>query len=455
MRSKRDWLFVLVAASSMIAFPACAVATADSGGEPRSEGALAPAAATAEDFEAGTKTAYAAANVTFASGTWNLDDALVGTLDTDVKNGAKAARIRNSGRVTMGFDRTTGAGTVTVKHATFGSDANGSWGLFYSLDQGSTWTQAGSSVTTAPSTLRTATFTVNRAGNVRLQVRKLDGGANRVDIDDIAIGDYSDGGDGGTDGGDGGSDGGGSGGSISVHTTLGLPSPATTTNANDYLSVKSQYVISYNGSRKIPNWVSWELKTSYLGSSGRSDDFRADDTLPSWVPQALLSDYSGSGYDRGHMCPSGDRTVTAAANSQTFYLTNMLPQAAHNNRGPWEKLESYSRTLANAGRELFIISGGIVTSGSSTIGAGVVVPDSTFKVVAVLDHPGQGPADLTTASRVIAIVIPNDDSQVNQSDDWKPFRVTVRSIEAATNLNFLSEVAPAVQDVVENRIDNQ
>jgi endonuclease G len=90
------------------------------------------------------------------------------------------------------------------------------------------------------------------------------------------------------------------------------------------------------------------------------------------------------------LSPSGDRTAWAAANSLTFYLSNMVPQAANNNQGPWEKLESYSRTLAGQGKELFIISGG--TGSVGTIGAGVVVPDSTFKVIAVLDRVGQGQA---------------------------------------------------------------
>jgi endonuclease G len=88
------------------------------------------AVTTNEGFEAATKTAYAAADVTLGSGTWNLNDALIGTLSTDVKTGAQSARIRNSGHVTMGFDRTTGAGTVTLHHASFSADASGTWALF-------------------------------------------------------------------------------------------------------------------------------------------------------------------------------------------------------------------------------------------------------------------------------------------------------------------------------------
>jgi phosphatidylinositol-3-phosphatase len=140
-----------------------------------------------EDFEAGSKTAYAAADVTLATGTWNLNDALIGTSSSDVKTGAKAARLRNSGHVTMGFDHATGAGAVTIRHARFGSDGNGTWGLFASQDHGATFTQVGATVSTTSSTFATATFAVNVSASIRFDIRKLDGGSNRIDIDDVTI----------------------------------------------------------------------------------------------------------------------------------------------------------------------------------------------------------------------------------------------------------------------------
>ncbi|HEU4731433.1 MAG TPA: DNA/RNA non-specific endonuclease [Kofleriaceae bacterium] len=247
----------------------------------------------------------------------------------------------------------------------------------------------------------------------------------------------------------------GAGARLSKHTTLGIPSPSSTANPDSFLSVKSEYVISYNSSRKVPNWVSWELNAAYLGSTTRQDDYRPDDTLPVSLPQAQLSDYSGSGYDRGHMCPSGDRTLTAASNSQTFYLTNMVPQAANNNQGPWNALENECRDLVRAGKELFIISGGTFSATSNTVGNGLVVPDATWKVIVVLDSVGQGAAQVTTATRVIAVVMPNENSQIEKTADWHTFRVSVDAIEAQTGFDFLSDVDPAVQAVVEARVDNQ
>lgn len=445
---------VIVSMLSALCLPGC---FAQAFPEDGSSESAAEALSTSEGFESGSKTAYAAANVTLGSGSWNLSDALLGNLSSDVKAGTASARVRNSGTVTMNFDRTTGAGVVTVKSATFGSDGNGSWALFASTNHGGSWSQVGSSVTTAPSALHSTSFTVNLSGTVRFSLHKLDGSSNRINLDDIAISDFSGGGGGGAGGGGGTGGTGGTGGitgaSVSVHTKLGLPSAASTSNWNDYLSVKSQYVLAYDSSRKNAHWVSWELNSSYIGSQARLDNFRPDDTLPSGMPQASLADFSGSGYDRGHMCPSGDRTASATANGLTFYLSNMLPQAANNNQGPWEKLEAYSRTLASQGKELFVISGGVGSNG--TIGAGVVVPDSTWKVVAVLDSVGQGPANVTSSTRLISIVIPNDNSQVAKADDWKPYRVSARSIEALTGLDFLSDVARSTQDVIETRVDAQ
>jgi endonuclease G len=251
--------------------------------------------------------------------------------------------------------------------------------------------------------------------------------------------------------------GGGTGANISVHTTLGIPDSSTTSTSdpNHYLSVKHQYVISYNSSHKTPNWSSWELNTSWIGSTARQDTFRPDDTLPASISQAALSDYSGSGYDRGHMCPSADRTLTVTDNSNTFYLTNMVPQAANNNQGPWEKLEEYERSLASNGKELFIISGPIYSGTPKTVGHGLAVPTSTWKVITVLDAVGQGASNVTTSTRVIAVIMPNDNALIARTADWHSFRVSTRQIEQQTGLDIMSDVAQGVQDVIETEVDTQ
>ncbi|WP_279343071.1 PKD domain-containing protein [Geothrix paludis] len=140
-----------------------------------------------ETFDTGTKTAYAVGSVTLSTGSWTLDDALLGNTTSDPKVGAQSVRTRNSGKVTMNFNFATGAKTVSVKHAKYGTDASSTWGLWYSTNSGSTWIQAGSSVTTTSTTLATASFTVNVTGAIRFQIRKTDGSANRVNFDDFLI----------------------------------------------------------------------------------------------------------------------------------------------------------------------------------------------------------------------------------------------------------------------------
>ena len=154
---------------------------------------------------------------------------------------------------------------------------------------------------------------------------------------------------------------------------LGNPSGATPdiANENNYLMPKPQYTISYNRSKATPNWVAWRLDTSWIGSTQRQDDYRPDPALPAGWYQVQDFDYSGSGYDRGHMCPSGDRTNSVANNSATFLMTNFVPQLSANNQGPWEDLESYCRILASQGNELYIFDGPYGNQG--TIASGHVV----------------------------------------------------------------------------------
>ncbi|MGI8502516.1 MAG: DNA/RNA non-specific endonuclease [Hassallia sp.] len=243
----------------------------------------------------------------------------------------------------------------------------------------------------------------------------------------------------------------------SVHLTMGNPSSAGTSSLNNYLLSKTQYATSHNCSRGTSNWVSWQLNSSWLGSAPRQDDFRADTTLPSGCYRVTTSDYTGSGFDRGHMAPSADRTNTIANNSATFLMTNIIPQAPDNNQGVWANLENYSRSLVSSGKELYIISGGYGTGGTgsagyaNTISSGrVTVPARTWKVIVVLNGPGNA-SSVTTSTRVIAVNIPN--TQGVRNDDWRTYRVTVDSIEAATGYNLLSNVTDSVENTIESRVD--
>jgi hypothetical protein len=153
-----------------------------------------------EGFETGTKASYTIGSVTLGSGSWTLDEALIGNTTADAKTGTQSARVRNSGMLSMNYDLSGGAGVVTVDHARYGTDANGTWELWASSNSGSSYAKVGSTVTSSTTTLSTASFTVNIAGTVRLQVRKTDGSTGRLNFDNITVQSYSTGGGGGTGG---------------------------------------------------------------------------------------------------------------------------------------------------------------------------------------------------------------------------------------------------------------
>jgi endonuclease G len=242
-----------------------------------------------------------------------------------------------------------------------------------------------------------------------------------------------------------------------INLAMGNPSNATadTTNADNYLMIKPQYTLSYNNTKHIPNWVSWHVDSTDLGMSDRQNNFRSDSTLPvSWY-HVTPADYKNSGFDKGHQCPSGDRTNNSIANSATFLMTNMIPQAPKNNEVTWKNLEDYCRTLVKTGNELYIIcgisdQGGIGKKGLvSTINHGVVVPAKTWKIVVVV--PSKAPV-ITDSTRVIAVLIPN--TQDCSKQPWGKYRVSVDSIANITKYHFLSNVPKAIQNIIEAKIDN-
>jgi endonuclease G len=236
---------------------------------------------------------------------------------------------------------------------------------------------------------------------------------------------------------------------------LGNPSGATAdvANENNYLMVKPQYALSYNRSRATANWVAWRLDSSWIGGADRQDDFRPDDTLPAGWYRVLDTDYSGSGYDRGHMTPSGDRTRTVADNSATFLMTNIIPQLAANNQGPWNDFENYLRSLAQGGQEIYIVSG--VAGNIGTIAQGkIVVPAVTWKVVLVLPNGTDDLQRIGKGTRAFGIIVPNQ-APLSINTPWRNFRVTVNEVEYLTGYDFFSEIPKNRQELIERKRDKQ
>ena len=394
----------------------------------------------AEGFNSPSKTSYSANNVYFSSGIWNLNDAVTGTAANDRKWGTQSVRIRNSGKLSMTFD-VSNVEYITFSHAKYGTDAASTWGLWVSQNSGATWTQLGATWTTNTTYLKPENVMIHLTGAVRFEIRKINSVA-RLNIDDFTI--------------------------YSIETpsrdnnmTMGNPDNATTSsgNPNHYLMQKTQYTSSYNNSRGIPNWVSWHLSSAWKGATPRQNSWASDNSLPVGFLKITTGNYTNSGYDRGHLCPSDDRDGSIADNDTTFLMTNIMPQAPICNQQTWEQLEAYCRTLLTQNYELYIIAGGYGNGGqnssnvfnNSILSGAIAVPSHVWKVIVAIPVGSNDLNRVNPATRVIAVDMPN--TQTVNAQTWGYYRTTVDGIEAASGFNILSALSSSLQTSLESVVD--
>lgn len=243
---------------------------------------------------------------------------------------------------------------------------------------------------------------------------------------------------------------------LAEHLAMGNPNGARTSrnSPRNFFMIKPQFVHSYNRFLGISNWVAWHTDSTWIGEMKRRNDFRADSSLPEKWYRVHEKSYLRSGYDRGHMCPSGDRTNTLRNNSMTFLMTNMIPQAPNNNQGPWAALEIYCRDLVKRGNEIYVYCGGSGSQGFLDSGR-VQIPDRTWKTILILDAGDNDVQRVTSTTRTIAVIMPNRNSLVDKNDDWRSFRVSVDSVEALTGYDFFSNIQASIQSSIERVVDNR
>jgi endonuclease G len=243
---------------------------------------------------------------------------------------------------------------------------------------------------------------------------------------------------------------------------LGNPSGATPDPANreNYLMVKPYYALAYNNTKGTANWVSWRVQRSDLGDAPRKRVFDPDDTLPRGFVRITHRDYSGSGFDRGHLCPHGDRSANQEMSFATFVMTNIIPQAPDVNQKAWAYLEDYCRDLVKQRNHVYIVAGPAGKGGRGTAGraekiAGgkVTVPAECWKVVVVVPEAG-GEDDLAkigTGTRVIAVVMPNDNQAIRP--DWSSYRTTPADVESRTGYRFFDRLPPVTAEALRQKTD--
>ena len=250
---------------------------------------------------------------------------------------------------------------------------------------------------------------------------------------------------------------------------FGNPTDAYSENAceDNYLMVKPQYTLSYNTKTLCPNWVAWHLDSADIGPSDRMNDFRPDPELPGDWHAIRKADYhyNSYGFDRGHVCPSADRTATKEDNSMTFLMTNMVPQSPDNNRVIWMHFENYERTLVAKGNEVYIIAGPYGTGGTSSKGTfdsisvktktggrlEMNVPAYTWKVLIAIPEGTDDLNRIDEDATVIAINVPNQ-MGMGKTGDWEQFLCSVDYIEALTGYDFFELLPDNIEDKLESRV---
>ena len=216
------------------------------------------------------------------------------------------------------------------------------------------------------------------------------------------------------------------------HLRYGAP------NSSDQLLCREGYALGYNYSRKAADWVAYRLTPEIHDSANvpRQDDYRTDEQVPE-AYRTFNSDYSGSGYDRGHLVSSASLDANEQMNSETFLLSNISPQDPDMNRAGWLTLENWERQWATERGEIFVYVGAVFSDGAKeVIGDGLDVPTHFYKV---LFDP--------TLGESTAYLFPNEPVAASEVSG---LRNTVDSIELISGQNFLRFLRDDVEETIES-----
>ena len=198
------------------------------------------------------------------------------------------------------------------------------------------------------------------------------------------------------------------------------------------------YTLAYDDKTKTPQWVAWELtKKETQGKEERTNKFLPDPDVIG--TQIVTNDYSGSGYDRGHMAPAADMKWSKQAMQESFYMTNICPQDHHLNTQDWNELETKSREWARRYGKVYIVCGPIYndTRRREYIGTHrVQVPDAFFK--AILIHSSK-------KNCALGFLFQNEAGERPLTE----YLVSVNQLETITGIDFF----PALPDELEEKLE--
>lgn len=238
------------------------------------------------------------------------------------------------------------------------------------------------------------------------------------------------------------------------HAEFGEPVDANA--SDDFLVRRATYTASYNVTKGTPNWVSYNLDATHFGGEDRCDCFTFDPELPASFPRYTTADYTGAGtsagygIDRGHLARSFDRTSGSLDNATTFYFTNIIPQAADNNQGPWAALENHLGDLARfSDREVYIVAGVAGSKGTVKNEGRITIPAAVWKVALVLPRDaGLASVDSWDDVQAIAAIMPNDPGIRNVA--WTTYAATIDEVEALSGYDLFALLRDDIEIAVES-----
>ena len=194
----------------------------------------------------------------------------------------------------------------------------------------------------------------------------------------------------------------------------------------------SGYALMHSGITRTPLYAAEHLTRDRLQQAKgmrRHSKFFPDPNIPV-SERAKLCYYAHSGYDRGHVAPSGDMP-DERSQQECFSLANMVPQVPANNRGVWEGIESAVRNLVKKHGELYVVTGPIFQGTNlQRIGGAVLVPTKLFKAVYDPNRQEAG-----------AYLVDN-------TADAQPLTVSITELETIAGINIF----PAVGNQVKRKL---
>ena len=208
-----------------------------------------------------------------------------------------------------------------------------------------------------------------------------------------------------------------------------------------------------NGTNNVKNWA----RSNWKNTSWGGDPFQVDPDLPTDC-RTELSQYSGSGYDRGHICASEDRVMSKDANEQTFYLSNMHPQKNAFNAAPgvWGQMEIWLRDLNNSSFRdvLYIVKGGTIKDDQvKSPVKGLVVPQYFFMAV-VCEKRGEYKGLGFWANHDNPYPIGNiDKARNNPTENVKLCVVSIDKLEQLTGMDFFCNLPDDIEKSVEASVN--